>query len=77
MKGGMKKIGKILKFGKRVRIPTKSDDMGVMKEGDSSTPIADEVPTESDDVGLVKERDSSTPIAGKVPTNKKKKEEFW
>jgi hypothetical protein len=79
MKGGMKKIAKILKFGKPVWM--KQDDMIVMKdcsslmldvddedEEDSSTPIADEVPTESDDVGLMKERHSSTPIADEVPT---------
>jgi hypothetical protein len=68
MKEGMKKIGNILKFGKRVWNPRKKDDVGVMKEGHSSTPIANEVPTESDDLGVMNEEDSSTPIADEVPT---------
>jgi hypothetical protein len=45
-----------------------------MKEGDSSTPIADEVPTESDDVGLIKEENSST---RKVPMMWSKLDDKW
>jgi hypothetical protein len=66
MKGGMKKIGQILKFGKRVWISTKSDDKRVMK--DLSLKYADEFPRESDDEGMMNEEDSSTPIADEVPT---------